>query len=194
VGNQRFDPNRDGSLASLPSPWRQTNKEGTADPIPSAQRDAVLAGAPQNDLLREEIGKYVDLNSTRYPYASYMERVRRQVNYWWEQNLSNLPSSVRLSKSRYKTHVSVVLDADGALEHIEVQLESGSPEIDDCLVRAFKVAAPFENPPTGLVQKDGRVYLPDFHFELGIQAAQVQYQGIDPRAGVQFPGILKSPR
>jgi hypothetical protein len=23
---------------------------------------------------------------------------------------------------------------------------------------------------------------------------QMQYQGIDPRAGVQFPGIMKSPR
>ncbi|MEQ1566247.1 MAG: TonB C-terminal domain-containing protein, partial [Myxococcota bacterium] len=194
VGNNRFDPDRNGSMSALPSPWKQTNQLGPQDPIPSSSRTASLSGAPQNDLLDEEIGKYVDLNTTRYPYAGYIQRIRRQVNYWWQQNLDNLGSSVRLSKSRYQTVVSVVLNADGALEHIEVIGESGSPELDDCLVRAFRVAAPFENPPAGLIEKDGRVYLPEFDFTLTLQAAQMQYQGIDPRAGVQFPGILKSPR
>ena len=194
VGNQRFDPDRDGSLAALPSPWKVTNKEGTQDPIPSSQRNAALSGAPQNDMLDEEIGDVVDLNSIKYPYAGYMDRIRRQVNYWWQQNLDNLPSSVRLSKSKYTTEVSVILNADGALEHIEVTAEAGVPELDDAVVRAFRLAAPFDNPPDGLVQKDGRVYLPDFDFTVQLSAASMQYQGIDPRAGVQFPGILKSPR
>lgn len=194
VGNQRFDPDRDGSLSSLPSPWKVTNKQGPEDPIPSSQRDAALSGAPQNDLLNEEIGNVVDLNTIKYPYAGYMDRIRRQVNYWWQQNLDNLPSSVRLAKSRYTTVVSVILNADGALEHIEVTTECGSPELDDAVVRAFRLAAPFDNPPDGLVQKDGRVYLPNFDWTVQLSAASMQYQGIDPRAGVQFPGILKSPR
>ncbi|MEQ1507425.1 MAG: energy transducer TonB [Myxococcota bacterium] len=194
VGNHRFDPNVDGALASLPSPWRQTNQEGPQDPIPSSQRNAALSGAPQNDLLDEVVGKRVDLNTTKYPYASYMDRIRRQVNYWWEQNIHNLPSSTRLSKAKYLSSVQVILNSDGALEHIELTHESGSPEVDDCLVRAFRLAAPFDNPPDGLVQKDGRVYLPDFDFTLQVTAAQMQYEGIDPRAGVQFPGILKAPR
>lgn len=194
VGNHRFDPNRDGSLAALPSPWQLTNKEGPQDPIPSSQRTAMLSGAPQNDLLDEEIGRSVDLNTTKYPYASYMDRIRRQVNYWWQQNLDNLPSSVRLARDRYTTEVEVILNADGALEIISISEESGSVELDDCVVRAFRLAAPFDNPPEGLVQKDGRVYLSDFGFTVQLQAAQMQYQGIDPRAGVQFPGILKAPR
>lgn len=194
VGNHRFDPDRDGTMAALPSPWRTTNKIGDQSPVLSSTRAANLAGAPQNDLLNEDIGKYVDLNTTRYPYAGYMARIRRQVNYWWEQNLDNLPASVRLAKSKYTTSVSVVLDGDGALESIEVLVRSGSGEIDDCVVRAFQLAGPFENPPAALVQKDGRVYLPEFDFTVGLQAAQMQYQGVDPRAGVQFPGILKSPR
>jgi len=140
------------------------------------------------------VGKYVDLNTTKYPYAGYIDRIRRQVNYWWQQNLDNLPSSVQLSESKYTTVVAVVLNADGGLDHIEVEHGSGSKEIDDCLVRAFRVAAPFANPPAGLIEKDGRVYLPEFDFTLGLQAAQMQYQGVDPRAGVQFPGILRSPR
>lgn len=194
VGNHRFDPNRDGALAALPSPWQQTNKEGPQDPIPSSQRTAALSGAPQNDLLDEEIGRTVDLNTLKYPYAGYMDRIRRQVNYWWQQNLDNLPSSVRLARDRYTTEVEVILNADGALEIISVSEASGSGELDDCVVRAFRLAAPFDNPPEGLIQKDGRVYLNDFGFTVQLSAAQMQYQGIDPRAGVQFPGILKSPR
>ncbi|MEZ4240846.1 MAG: TonB C-terminal domain-containing protein [Myxococcota bacterium] len=194
AGNHRFDPNVDGSLAALPSPWQQTNKDGTQDPIPSSQREAMLSGAPQNDRLDEVVGKAVSLNTMKYPYAGYMDRIRRAVNYWWQQNLDNLPSSTRLGRPRYTTDVQVILNADGALEHIEVTRESGSAELDDCLVRAFRMAAPFANPPDGLVEKDGRVYLPDFDFTVEFTAAHMQYQGIDPRSGVQFPGILKSPR
>lgn len=194
VGNHRFDPNRDGALASLPSPWQLTNKEGPQDPVPSATTQATLSGAPQNDLLNERVGEAVDLNTTKYPYAGYIDRIRRQVNYWWQQNLDNLPSSVRLSRAQYTTEVEVILNADGALELIEVSDGSGSAELDDAVVRAFRLASPFDNPPEGLIEKDGRVYLPEFGFTVQLQAARMQYQGIDPRAGVQFPGILKAPR
>ena len=194
VGNHRFDPNLDGSMAAVPSPWAHTNREGPMDPVRSSQRQAALSGAPQNDLINERRDEVVNLNTIKYPYAGYMERIRRQVNYWWKQNLDNLPSSVRLAQSRYLTEVEVILNADGALEFIEVTGESGSDEVDDCVVRAFRLAGPFENPPEGLIKKDGRVYLPDFDFTLMLGTAQMQYEGIDPRAGVQFPGILKSPR
>jgi outer membrane biosynthesis protein TonB len=194
VGNHRFDAARDGSMAALPSPWRITNLDGNQDPVPSSQSRANLAGAPQNDLLREAIGEAVNLSSMRYPYAGYMERIRRQVNYWWTQNIDNLPSSVRLSRSSYTTEVKVILNGDGALELVDVTAVSGSPELDDAIVRAFRLASPFDNPPAGLVMKDGRVYLPEFDFTVNLSTAQMQYQGIDPRAGVQFPGILKSPR
>lgn len=194
VGNNRFDARRDGSMRAVPSPWRVTNLEGPQDPVPSAQMQAAMSGAPQNDLLREAVGDVVDLNTLRYPFAGYMERVRRQVNYWWQQNLDNVPSSVRLGLSSYTTEVSVILNGDGVLELIEVSETSGSTELDDAVVRAFRLASPFDNPPDGLIEKDGRVYLPEFDFTVGYTAARMQYQGIDPRAGVQFPGILKSPR
>ncbi len=194
VGNDRFDPTTDGSLAAVPSPWAVTNQLGPEAPVKSSQTQAELMGAPQNDLLDEERGDVVSLNTTRYPWDGYMKRIRRQVNFWWQQNLDNLPSSVRLTQSSYTTEVEVILNADGVLEVIEVTEESGVGEIDDAVVRAFQVAGPFDNPPEGLIQKDGRVYLPDFEFTVRLGVARVQYKGIDPRAGVQFPGILKSPR
>jgi len=193
-GNHRFDPNTDGSLAALPSPWKLTNKEGPQDPIPSAQTTSAIAGAPQNDLLREERSDRVALNTKEYLYAGYLKRIRRLVNYYWQQNLDNLSSSASLSRPRYSTAVEVVLNAEGALELIEVTKEAGVPELDDAVVRAFRAAGPFDNPPEGLIEKDGRVYLPVMEFTVELTTARAQYQGIDPRAGVQFPGILKSPR
>jgi protein TonB len=136
----------------------------------------------------------VALNTKENLYAGYLNRIRRLVNYYWQQNLDNLSSSARLGRPRYSTTVEVVLNADGALELIEVTEESGVGELDDCVVRAFRAAGPFDNPPEGLIEKDGRVYLPTMEFTVELTTARVQYQGIDPRAGVQFPGILKSPR
>jgi TonB family protein len=94
----------------------------------------------------------------------------------------------------YTTDVKSILNAHGALEYIEITRESGSPELDDAVVRAFRVAGPFPNPPAGLIEKDGRVYLPDMGFTVQLGVARARYEGIDPRAGIQFPGILKSPR
>jgi TonB family protein len=194
VGNDRFDPDRDGTLASLPSKWTITNKEGIQDPTRASHAEAALSGAPQNDLLDERTSDEVNLNTKEYLYATYIKRIRRLVNFYWNQNLDNLPASVKFSKNQYHTVVNVILDSDGALEFIEVTTESGSDPLDEAVVSAFKLAGPFPNPPEGLISKDGRVYLPDMGFDVKLGQAQMRYQGIDPRAGVQFPGILKSPR
>lgn len=180
--------------SAIPSPWAFTNKEGLAAPVPASSKTQSLAGAPQNDLLNEKRGQAVALNTREFVGANYINRIKRQVNLYWKQNVENLSPSVRLSKSRYATIVDVVLTQDGQLESIVISDESGSVPLDQCVVEAFKVAGPFPNPPEQLIKADGRVYLPDLDFEVHLGQAQMPYQGIDPRAGVQFPGILKSPR
>ena len=194
IGTDRFDPDRHGTLSSLPSPWRFTNQEGFEDPVPASHREATLAGAPQNDLLDEERADQVNLNTKEFLYASYLNGIRRQVNFYWNQNLDNLPRSVILVRPRYTTRVEAVLDAYGGLEHIEVVGDSGSGELDEAVASAFRLASPYPNPPEGLIEPDGRVYLPPMGFTVVLGQAQNRFEGVDPRAGVQFPGILKSPR
>jgi protein TonB len=193
VGNNRKPLGERGSIPALPSPWAMTNKEGFQDPTVGAGSTSDLAGAPQNDLLDEEVGDRVALNAKENLFVGYLNRIRRLVNFYWDQNLHNLPSGMALAKTSYATTVEVVLDGAGALEVIKVIRESGSPELDDCLVRAFRSAGPFPNPPEGLIEKDGRVYLPHMTFQVGLGQAKMNYGGVDPRAGVQFPGIMKSP-
>ena len=196
VGNDRFDPDRHGTLAALPGHWDATNRLGYEAPVPSAVLRSVLQGAPQNDRLDVKRGDATQLNAHEFLYTAYLNRIRRLVNFYWNQNLDNLPASVRLVKPEYTTRVLAVLDSEGSLEAIQVadDGQSGSRELDDAVVRAFRVAAPFENPPEGLIGDDGFVRLPDMAFTVTLGHASIPYQGIDPRAGVQFPGILKAPR
>jgi TonB C terminal len=192
AGLERFDPGRDGTLASVDSRFTLTNKEGLASPVPASHSDQNLAGAPNNDLLDEKIGAAVNLNAREFLYRDYYNRIRRLVNFYWNQNLQNLPHSVVLMKPRYETRVNVVLDGGGAVEALEITHESGVGPVDNCVVEAFRIAGPFPNPPEQLVAKDGRVYLGDMDWTVEIGHAQAPYMGVDPRAGVQFPGILKA--
>lgn len=178
----------------LPSQWQLTNKAGLEAPTIASSGLQSISGAPQNDLLRERVGDAVSLNTIELIGAQYLNRIRRQVNFYWSQNIDNLPPSVRLSAPVYETEVKVTLDGNGALDNIVITQDSGNGPVDECVVQAFRIAGPFPNPPAELVAKDGRVYLPDFDFTVNVGHAQMQYQGVDPRAGVQFPGIMKAPR
>ena len=194
VGNDRFDPDDDGALAALPSPFQVTNKEGLQKPVPASHKRATYRGAPNNDLIDRQIADRLALNAQKIQFAGYLNRIRRLVNFYWNQNLANLPASAqaRLNRPAYETLVNVILDDAGALESIEVTRTSGSKPLDAAVVRAFRIAGPFPNPPIQLVAPDGRVYLPDFDFNVQMGQARSQYQGVDPRASVRFPGILKA--
>jgi hypothetical protein len=192
VGNDRFDPDRDGRLAALNSPFSVTNRDGLQKPVPASHSTQSVAGAPNNDLLDEEKGAAVNLNTNEFLFANYLNRIRRLVNFYWQQNLDNLPPGAMITKSQYETEVDVVLTAHGALAGIAVTGESGSPAIDGCVVEAFEMAGPFPNPPQQMVGPDGQVHLPDFGFTVRVGQARNNFQGVDPRAGVQFPGILKT--
>ena len=191
AGNDRFDPSRDGRMAAVPSPFTLTNKDGLQKPVAASSSSQSLSGAPNNDLLNEKIGDATRLNTREIIGAQYLNRIRRLVNFYWKQNLDNLPRSVILSRPRYTTVVNVVLNSRGALEQIEVSHESGSVELDAAVTSAFRVAGPFPNPPEQLIEKDGRIYLPDMGFTVELGHAAARFMGVDPRAGVRFPGILK---
>ena len=192
MGNDRFDPDRDGRLAALNSPFSVTNRDGLQRPVPASHSTQSVSGAPNNDLLDEERGTSVNLNTNEFLFANYLNRIRRLVNFYWQQNLDNLPPNTMITKSAYSTAVDVVLSSQGALAGIDITEESGSPAIDHCVVDAFEMAGPFPNPPEQLVGPDGQVHLPDFGFTVQVGQARNTYQGVDPRAGVQFPGILKT--
>ena len=194
VGNDRFDPQEDGVLAALPSPFHLTNLDGVQRPTVSSHEAQRIAGAPNNDLLDVEEGVAVNLNTKEFLYANYINQIRRLVVFYWRQQLDNLPRSLRISKPQYKTVVFMSLNEDGLLDSIEILESSGLSPLDNAVVEAVKIAGPYPEPPEGLLDPDGRARLSDMGFTVEVGQANSAYKGIDPRAGVQFPGILKSPR
>ncbi len=58
---------------------------------------------------------------------------------------------------------------------------------------AFRIAGPFPNPPPELIDIDGRIYLTNMQFTVELGRARAVYEGVDPRAGVRFPGLLNAP-
>ena len=190
AGNDKFRPEEHGVLAALPSPYTKTNKDGLQKPVPSSSTQSQRAGAPNNDLLNEELGSAVKLNTHEYQYASYMNQIRRLVNFYWNQQLQNVREP--LTKPNYRTVVDVVIDSQGNLYAIDVLQGSGVQALDSCVVTAFHIAGPYPPPPPQLVEKDGRVYLPKFGFEVDVGRGRAKYDGVDPRSGVRFPGILKA--
>ena len=67
------------------------------------------------------------------------------------------------------TEVRVSLSPKGELQKIVVTGPSGVGDLDDEAVRAFHAAAPFPNPPEGLVNaKDNLItFAFSFYFEIG---------------------------
>ena len=191
VGNDKWKPNKNGRLFSFPSPYTKTNKDGLQKPTLAASSTENLSGAPSNDLLNENKSNRTELNAHAYKYASYMNQIRRLVNFYWQQQLDNLHEP--LYQQEYTTVVQVKLTPKGTLKTIEVTTSSGSSGVDSCVVKAFEMAGPYPEPPELLVQ-NGVVDLPDFGFTLQVSGPKMNYGGVDPRAGVRFPGILKAPR
>jgi len=193
-GQETFDPAQDGSMAALPNKYRFTNKEGLQAPTAASHTDQVISGSPSNDRLDEKRGEATLLSTKEFAYAAYLNTIKRLVSFYWHQNLDNVPGTIRLAKPSYTTVVDVQLAADGSLYSVEVTEDCGSPPLDNAVVEAFRIAGPYPAPPDGLVDADGIARLPVFGFTVTIGQARASYQGIDPRAGVQFPGILKAPR
>jgi len=193
VGNDRFDPDEHGAIAALPDSFRVTNKDGLQRPVPTSNASAAYAGAPNNDLLDLPAARRLALNTQKIQFAGYLNRIRRLVNFYWNQNIKNMPMSVRaqLRRPAYHTIVFAVLHDSGALESIEVTKTSGSSHMDRAVEKAFQIAGPFPAPPADLIAKDGRVYLPDFEFTVNLTGPTGAHRALDARAGVQFPGILK---
>ena len=192
VGNNRFRPDRDGNLANLPSKYRLTNKDGFQKPTKSSSSIAQQAGAPNNDLLDEESAERLQLNANAYPYAGYMNQIRRMVNFYWTQNIHNADGPFH--KLKYQTGVTVIITKDGIIKQCKIVQDSGSNELDDAVVQAFYSTEPLPRPPESLLKGKDELRLPDFVFQVNLSAPQQQYSGVDPRSNVQFPGMLKVPR
>lgn len=121
-------------------------------------------GLSQTDDYLEDVkeGAQTLLNTKEFIYYSYFMRVKDQLRSHWNprirQNVQVLYAKDRNIANNVKaTSVRVTLNKSGYLEKIELLKTSGYEELDVAAIQAFQAAAPFLNPPTGLLEKDKRI-------------------------------------
>ena len=118
-----------------------------------------------NDYLPDvEVGHQTLLNTREFVYYSYFMRVREQIRSHWNPRVRHNVQLIFAKDERSlasvdtrATSLRVTLDKQGYLKKIELLKTSGFKELDVAAIEAFRAAAPFLNPPRGMVEKDGQI-------------------------------------
>lgn len=103
------------------------------------------------------------LNTREYLYYGYYTRIKNQLNQWWQpkvrEKVTKLVSQGRkiASEENKTTKLVIILNQTGLLVKVQVLSESGVRDLDDAAVEAFRQAAPFPNPPKGMIEADGTI-------------------------------------
>lgn len=184
--------------ANLPTVEAQPTDEGEAKAddtpkvplktgllLPPTTREAAVAnlqalgGSVGSDdaLLDTEEGDSLKLNSRRFSYMDFFNRVRDRVRDQWgpgEVYRQRDPTGRLLGVQDRLTVLQVTLDADGQLRKVVTVKRSGADFLDREARRAFEAAAPFVNPPAGLVEDDGMIRF-QFGFLLEFSTNQPQF-------------------
>jgi hypothetical protein len=116
-----------------------------------------------------EEGTQSILNSERFRFASFFNRMRDLLEQHWDPNavMARVDADGHVYGRRTrKTLLHVKLTPKGAIEKIDVTRDSGIVELDKEAIRAFHQAAPFVNPPPQMVDASTGLIEFDFMFIL----------------------------
>jgi len=129
--------------------------------LPSQQQLArAVGGGTQDALPNIDDGEETALNSKKWRFASFFNRVKRQVAEHWhpeEVYRQRDPTGMIYGRKNRYTALRIQLNPDGRLSHVAVEQPSGLDFLDDTAIQAFKEAAPFPNPPRQLVESNGLI-------------------------------------
>jgi protein TonB len=116
-----------------------------------------------NDNLNVTEDLITKLNTKEYKYYGYYHRIKLQLNQWWQpkvrEKVTKMVNQGRTiaSEENKTTRLVIILNNAGTLVKVQVLAESGVRDLDDAAIEAFRSAAPFPNPPKGLIETDGTV-------------------------------------
>lgn len=153
-------------------------KDAGAGPVPKlkdlthkyswhTQDTAAQAGrglSTTDDYLKDKAtGNETLLNTREFVYFSYYSRIKERLRMYWEPKIKGkmqriLAQGRKLASDQdHITRVIITLDSQGTLVRVQVVGESGVRDLDDAAIEAFQAAAPFPNPPKGIVESDGTI-------------------------------------
>jgi TonB family protein len=129
--------------------------------LPTDQQLARAIGSGTQDALANvDDGEETALNSKKWKFASFFNRVKRQVAEHWhpeEVYRQRDPTGMIYGRRNRYTELRIQLKPDGRLNNVAVFQPSGLDFLDDEAVEAFKQAQPFPNPPRQLIEANGLI-------------------------------------
>ena len=125
-----------------------------------------------------ESGSHTLLNTKEFTYYSFFVRMKEQLYWRWlkyfkRDHSASLISLAQERQRLFSTYLYAVLSSDGEMQDLMVVDSSGSEVADTAALHAFLSAAPFPNPPGGLVEADGFIHIrQSFHIYVGSSVAE----------------------
>ena len=134
--------------------------------------ERAVGGGSVDHIEDADEGEFTALNSRKWKYATFFNRMKRQVAQNWHPDqvyLRRDPSGNIYGTRDRLTVLRVSLNPNGSVAKIYVAKQSGVDFLDDEAVRAFNEAQPFPNPPGGLVDPKSHLitFSFGFHFQIG---------------------------
>jgi len=135
--------------------WEKVDKTGGSKREVASKTDDYLKNVKD--------GAQTMLSTREFLYYSYYNRIRGQLKQYWEPKIKEKVKKIfaqgrNIASDDDKiTKVLIVLNNKGTLVKVQVVGESGVRDLDDAAVEAFRSAAPFPNPPAGIIDSDGLI-------------------------------------
>lgn len=152
---ERFDP-----LSDVVTNFKAKSLNTITGSTPS---NSATASQTQDYLKDRNYGVETILSTKEFKYYTYFNRVRKQLSQHWEPKVRDkLTKMFRqgrtiASNQDRTTKLLIVLDPRGVLVKVQLVSDSGVKDLDEAAMESFKSAAPFPNPPKGIIDPDGTV-------------------------------------
>ncbi len=122
---------------------------------------ARAVGSRVNDYLKDvEDGEETLLNAKRWRFATFFNRVKRQVAENWHPDVAYRRRDPTGNVYGFRNRLTILrvnLTPQGKLKDLFLEKECGVPFLDDEAMAAFRAAEPFPNPPQGLVDRQSGI-------------------------------------
>lgn len=133
-------------------------------------------------------GNRTILSTKEFKYYSYYHRIKELLRQHWKPQVESRLVKIwarggRVPSSEMITRLLILLNEKGEIQKITRVAGSGVTDIDSAAEEAFQMAAPFPNPPTGMVDTDGFVRI-RWDFVLRTDGApSIQWRRVSRRPG-----------
>lgn len=174
-GETPAEKQEDQKVAGIKRNWKTLSMKDL-----SVGADGMPSGATDDHLNVQE-GDRTILSTREYRYFSYYHRIKELLRQYWKPNVEHrlykmYERGKQVGEDEMVTKVLVLLNPEGRIEKISRVGSSGFTDLDEAAIEAFERAAPFPNPPKGIIDPDGFVRI-RWDFILKTEAApRIQFQ------------------